>query len=147
MQNNYSWKSESSGWCRQCRTRCRTNPVLVEQVSRTSGSSGEKLTMLRVGRVACRATGLLFDRLPFFQKVKGPVKERTKEKGRGEWKEREKMGYRGGPGGGGRGECERVCAGMGIGGGSESGSEESSGRGHRKTGCQSARTLDIGEHT
>lgn len=104
--------------------------------------------MLRVGRVACRVTGLLFDRLPFFQKVRGPAKEWTKEKGRGEWKEREKTGYRGGPGGGGgRGECERVCAGMGIGGGSESGSEESAGRGHRKTGCQSARTLDIGEHT
>lgn len=32
---------------------------------------------------------------------------------------------------------------MGIRGGSESGSEESAGRGHRKTGCQSARTLDI----
>lgn len=35
--------------------------------------------------------------------------------------------------------------GMGIGWWEcESGSEESVGRGHRKTGCQSARTLDIG---
>lgn len=35
--------------------------------------------------------------------------------------------------------------GMGIGRWEcESGSEESVGRGHRKTGCQSARTLDIG---
>ncbi|KAL2742745.1 hypothetical protein V1477_008234, partial [Vespula maculifrons] len=32
--------------------------------------------------------------------------------------------------------------GMGIRSGSESGSEESVGRGHRKTGCQSARTLN-----